>query len=981
MKLLPGPYLMSILVYVPMALLIMCKCAFNTTSKLTLLGERWKVFPELLIQASDVSFFACIHFWLHQLFEKKLKMPTLPLNIWFYSLYFLFFGFSVYDFENTRHNMQSIMYSTLKAYIASIGGYKFTAPLHMVIGEPGQSDSFMNIVYTTIFDAPLFWVFFIVFMTAYFIFCLVLLIKFKDLFIAACKPKIKDFMNESDDDKEDSLDSYGSKEDTNLKCGCYNFKKRKHYMWTPKNEYNNLLFDTYHALGVFYMIFTIIYLSFPMREKLANLTMFPYSFNLIVSMTHFEKELYPTLTPKMNEIIRSYLPKGRYWIDNRKDPVYPMVHGDIKAFCAYNPKDLQCVKEKFQKIESPTNHSKPPNIAFLVYESFTPLTYLISDSFIDEHIELNPQDQKYYITDTPYYSSETLPYLAEYAKQGITFSGMSALGLPTFSGWHALVTGLIPSQTYMNIIDAYKAHVDDTPSYFRDDGYRTFLIHTAKLGFDGTSSWAFRKSAEEEAQTILKCTEGFGDMINDPIELKLMNGKMPKMKSCSKEEVEKMSKKLLNFPKWFDYIATYFPDENQSQLLNLSRKSLKKCMWQSDRITSNQFQLHWKQQKDFLKRSGQADRPIFGMYNNIEPHIPYHGYDIEEQYDYIDKSISRMSDEHKKRRFLRVNKYTDQHFIHRTIEFLKKEDPNTIVLITGDHGTRDIPIRSKNSRVTKKAVFSGDCVYNPSGVDSFFVTTGTIIYLGDDENIKKALGLDSLKGKTLKLATDHNDLTYTLMDVIAKVQGKSVAPTNKLGRNLVEFTKDIQDIFNKSDSNGANEVLKYINDMKWQSVSFLSHQMEYRKGTEFLRAHPGSIKGAHYYDIGSFPTCVKKDNDPEKEIGGDNAKRMFFEMFDYLNVNNYLLYHNRVYNYKFRDTKCIEKGECQLPDKLSDLYIDDRGFFIAVIGFPVICTAVFSIMSVLILYCIQYEKAKITKIAKNNEEDVYVGLLVETKIA
>ncbi|OHT02673.1 hypothetical protein TRFO_30171 [Tritrichomonas foetus] len=977
MRLLPGPYLMSIMVYIPMALLILCKFAFNTTSKLTILGERWRVLPELFIQACDVAFFACIHFWIHKLFEKKLKIPTLPLNIFFYALYFLFFGFSVYDFENTRHNMQSIMYSTLKAYIASVGGNKFTAPLHMVSGEPGQSDSFMNIVYTTILDAPLFWGIFIIFMFAYFIFCIILLFKFKEVFFAACKSKIKDYMYESDEN-DDSNDSYGSNESKNMKYGCYNFKKRSAYMWVPANEYNNFLFNIYHCLGIFYLIFTICYLLIPMRAKLANMTLFPYSFNLVVSMTHFEKELYSSVKPKMKEIIRSYLPKGRYWIDNRNDPIYPMVHGDIKAFCSYNSQDPRCTNVINQTSLPQINNIKPPNIAFLVYESMNPLSYLINDSFIDEHIELSPQDSKYYLTDTPYYSSTVMPHLAEYAKEGITFSGMSSFGLPTFSGWHALFTGLVPSQTYMNVIDAFQAHVDDTPSYFRNDGYRTLVVSATKFGFDGTSSWAFRKSAEEEAKTKLHCIDGFGDMLNDPIQQELMKNRKPELRHCTKKEIMREAKNSLSFPRWFDYIGNYFPDESQANILNISRKTLKKCMWQSDRITSSQYQLHWNQQKEFLKRTGQDNKPIFGILNNIEPHIPYHGYDQEDQYEQIDKSIHRMSDEHKKERFIRVNKYTDKHFIHDTIEFFKKEDPNTIVVITGDHGTRDIPIRSKNSPVTNKAVFSGDCVYNPSGVDSFFVTSGTLLYLGDDENVKETLGLKTLKGKTLKVATDHNDLTYTLMDVITKIRGKAIPPTNKLGRNLVEFTQDVQKIINENTSSSSTKVIKYIDDMQWQSVSFLSHQMEYRKGAEFLRTHPASYRGAHYYNVASFPTCMKKINEPDKKLGGNKAKRMFYDMFDFQNINNYLLYHNCIYNYQFRDTKCREKGQCHLPKKLPDINIDDRGFYIAIVGFPLICSIIITIISYIIICFNKIEKIHTPK---SNDDEFYQEITEEMKEA
>jgi hypothetical protein len=394
-----------------------------------------------------------------------------------------------------------------------------------------------------------------------------------------------------------------------------------------------------------------------------------------------------------------------------------------------------------------------------------------------------------------------------------------------------------------------------------------------------------------------------------------------------------------DFPLWFDYADTYEPSMEQGLLLNVSKESIVFHPWVNDRLSTKQFALHWSQQKAIMKQKG-ISKPIFAGYMNVESHMPYMGYDRDDFYDPIDPSISDFSDEHKKRRYIRVNKYADKWAVGETIRFLKEHDNNTIVFITGDHGTRDVPLRSKNSFITNKTVFSGDCVGGSSGCDSFFTTTGVIAYLGSDERVIQKLGLDKLKGKTMKFATDHNDMMYTMLDVTSKLLQKEMKPTHRRARNLFEVS---QAILGKS----YEEQVNYLDASKWVGLSFLTHQIEFRKGAKNLRVHPADISGAHFYDAVTFPTCLKLKNDPEMELGGHKVERMYRKMFEYLNVENFVTSKNRVYSYQFRDGECIANRNCTFPTaKNPRVRASPEGLLITFFYVPILTALLISIPAV-----------------------------------
>lgn len=166
---------------------------------------------------------------------------------------------------------------------------------------------------------------------------------------------------------------------------------------------------------------------------------------------------------------------------------------------------------------------------------------------------------------------------------------------------------------------------------------------------------------------------------------------------------------------------------------------------------------------------------------------------------------------------------------------------------------------------------------------------------------------------------------------------------------MIDFSEEIINTV-ESGSDGPKKLVQKLNNDSWQSLSYISYQIEYKRGAEFLRSHSVGSKRAHYYNVASFPTCVKRIGKDDMALGGENATRMFNEMSDYLNVNNYLLYHNRIFNYDFRNETCIHKGSCSLPSKLNDIHIIDKKFFAVLFGFPMVV----GVLLYIIIHCIRH---------------------------
>lgn len=906
LKLLPAYWMMPIIAGLPSCWVIICKGSFETTAKLTYLGSKFNWIEMMLRQFCQFGFFSCIHYWIYQFIMKSKCFPPLLLNMFFYGIYFEIFGFGLYDFEYTRINMQTVLPSIFTTYVGRFGSDTcvWSKPLWTVPNSEIKIATTNDLISESIKDQPTFWISTIIFISSWIILQIFLIIHYRQLITSS---------------------AYFSSKYLKIKRFSLDHLEIQDILYKPSHPYKNIPFILTHILAGIHIILLFITFCIPSDDKIASYSFLPYLETIFLAFSHFENHLESSTKKNLTNIIRdAYLPPGRRWLDNRNDPVYPAVHGDMNAFCAYNSNHEDC-KNFVPKLNKKPLVDHLPNVVLILYESLTPSYDILAKEFIKEQAHLKEEDPRRIITDTSYYNKEFMKNLGRYQKYGVTFSGLASHGIPTASGFNGLTTGLLPSQTYNNIIDGSYSHCDDLPSLMQQYGYRSFFICASQFSFDGVGNWVLRKSAHDEALNQLGCEEAFGFLINDTMQKNLIGNKWPKMNPhCDPAEVEKLEKELIkkskNFPRWFDYAFDYMPSPFNVNSIGIDPKTLRlNASWPSDRISSAIFRSHWKQFNRYFNKNESFSKisevkkkqPIFGFYLTIEAHVPYRGYDKDVFYDPVNKSRMVNSDYIRDENYRRVNKFSDKYSIGETLDFLKENDPNTIFIITGDHGTRDVPVREPDMPIYDDVIFSSDCVHKSSGTDSFFVVSGVIGYLGDDPIIKAALGLDEFAGKTIKIPTDHSDLIYTVEDIIAKLNGTIVPPTHRRSRNLIDLTRNLTKTIKEK---GVKEALKEVDSSGWKSASLSSFNIEYREGTNLLRTHPADEKGSHLYEGANFPVCYRSNTSKPMELGTKKDKNIFKRMFKYVSVTTHLQYKNRLFHYSFRDEECIKNGKCEFQE-------------------------------------------------------------------
>lgn len=205
-------------------------------------------------------------------------------------------------------------------------------------------------------------------------------------------------------------------------------------------------------------------------------------------------------------------------------------------------------------------------------------------------------------------------------------------------------------------------------------------------------------------------------------------------------------------------------------------------------------------------------------------------------------------------------------------------------------------------------------------------------YLGDDPKIKEILNYEKLRGKTFKFAADHNDLVYTLEEIINKINGTEMQPTHRRSRNLIDLASKTYDAV----QNGTvTDAYKIINDINWRSFSITSLNSEYREGATVLRSHPADKYGSHHYENASYPQCLRnKYKSSPMKLGTTEGISMYDRMFKHIQAETFLIYNNRLYNYGFRDKDCISRGKCDFPEPYS-LEFNDGFFAMCLIFIPV----------------------------------------------
>ena len=248
MKILQAPYIVPIFMYMPLAMIILCKILMNNQANLTYLGKPSRFISQLFIQACQICFISCFHFWLHRLFEKKLHLPTLSVNTFFIVIYVIMILISLYDFESVRYNLQSVNFSILKAYVP-IFRLKdcFSKPIDMVPGDNSEKEvSSLNTVYPLVYDAPVFWLLIIGFFVLFLYFCGLTLFKFRNIIFKSMFTNISSLFDVQYDECKKSYD-------------CVALIKRKYEVYIPENTYSNPFFYTIHILGFLFLFFCLCY--------------------------------------------------------------------------------------------------------------------------------------------------------------------------------------------------------------------------------------------------------------------------------------------------------------------------------------------------------------------------------------------------------------------------------------------------------------------------------------------------------------------------------------------------------------------------------------------------------------------------------------------------------------------------------------------------------------------------------------------------
>ena len=976
-------YFLPIFFGIPILSLIFMRQLLETTSKLKYLGNFLNCLSMEFCQITELCFFATIHFWL-TLFSRKIKnFPYILLNAFFVSIYGHIAFLGVCDFNAGLNGMQFITPSAFNIWVNQKSGHidHFSQPLYSVPVINAKRDMSFQIVLEVLKVGKNFYLTFILIYTLFFTLTIYLVIEFKNKILKTtlvgqllpplCAIKensrthTKSEQNEQvtiqmqtvDTEKKQSEEgkkgepinggnqeeNYHEKRDSNrsfIKLSAVKETNQENGIAVKQSQFDithtqhkKLQIDNkkwiqiiLHIMSVIYItvILYIIYNDSDFKTKYYSRVSFIQS--SLLSLTHFEKDISHKVRNNLVNYVRGYLPPGRKWLDTRPNPVYPAVHADIETFCAYNSQHKDC-KDLFPKPQVPLVE-KLPNVLFIVFESFTPGTYLIDNDFLFEHASRDEDDPLRYITDTKYYNSLVMNKFNKIQDYAITFSGMNSLGIPTASGFHSLMTGMYPSQSFYNILDGSLLHTDDFPSQMMNYGYRSFWVAASEYRFDGINLWYFRKSAREEAMQRLKCRAGFGDLIDDEYHRQLVgNERMSELRDCDEKEIEKeekvLKKRRLDFPKWFDYALHYPLTKYNAELIHLPPESaLNKTKWAADRVSTKEFINHWKQQKDFMKKNN-ITKPLFGGITTMDSHFEFFGYDKKEFYDtQINKKNVKNNDDWTRQRFIRVNRYADK-YVGGLLEWFKENEPETIFVVTGDHSVRKVPVFESDEIVTRDVVYSSECVHQSSGSDAFFVTSGMLGYFGNNTAIKNVLQFDKLKGKTMKLPTDHNDLIYTVEDILTRLNGTTVQPTQRRSRNLIDLTSNLIDHINNKT---LKEEIREIDKSHWNSFSFNHYTMDYKEGTNLLRVHPADKAGSHLYTKASYPQCIRKKNRLPLQLGTKEGNKVFERMEKKFSAENYLTYHNRLYNYALRDRECVKKGHCEFPETGGPLDFYDFSF-------------------------------------------------------
>ncbi|CAL6005542.1 Sulfatase [Hexamita inflata] len=461
------------------------------------------------------------------------------------------------------------------------------------------------------------------------------------------------------------------------------------------------------------------------------------------------------------------LPPNEDWLDQRETPVFPLVHAPKEFVRAYNNHTKEVLPER--KV------AKLPNIVFLSWESFSP-----APKYIRDEVLLN---EKSFLQGQPY-RKDYLPNLAGLAETGHTFMAMRSNGIPTVNGWHSLTTGQMPSSSSVNMVSGQYNSVDDFPSKFKEYGYYNLMVWPCNLDSDKIQYFAFRGRKRETGP----------------------------------EFIEK-------FPAWFDEIHQFFPTKEEAETMGILEYLETQKGWTSDRLTSQMFNY-------FFNKQVSEERPVFGFYGNVDTHEDFSWFDDPVQYEpyIVGQGRSNRYDVYGMHdAYSTVIRYSDAAF-GRIIKNIKENAPETIVVIMGDHGTRQTPLYLEADRKINDdsdIYYDMECNYKTAGPDVQFTTSAVMSYFGTNEYLKSKF--DAIKNMTTFEPADQQDIVHTIMLLLEGMTDYQL-PSTRLGVNLL---------------NEANNVINDQPTKKIPKISISHINMEYSDSRGLFRMAIGGPKDGY----------------------------------------------------------------------------------------------------------------------------------------
>ena len=568
------------------------------------------------------------------------------------------------------------------------------------------------------------------------------------------------------------------------------------------------------------------------------------------------------------------------------------------------------------------------DIVMLIVESFSPSSAFVDDD-IEQIFQSDPNNliYKFENADDPnrqgptgYYNKDVLPNLHELSGSGsfVVFPGVSSMSLPTINGWFSLVTQT-SSWGSSGTIDGMYLHTGDIFTVTKSMGFETLYLAPSPLGFDGKDGVMYKLSAEHEAiaKELLKIKKNkkqYKALIDNnwsftPEQWEDTERIYEKIKGDSLyNNIRPLDTVVYSFPykELMEDVEGYLEDRHSLSEADVDyHVPSTKSSWVCDRITSLEFLYYFQHFEEgdlrceidrvlMAKRGeteGPRSYPIFATYANVGTHTPFLGFDDNNKAEGYSESTPLD------KRYSRALHMMDRYQIGRTIDFLKKRERDSVVVIVGDHGARTTDLGTNTNT---------HCRAFDLGGEQFYTTSAMIGYIkGTREGERRNMFLDKygdLLGTIYNGPADHTDLTATLisiasMDVDRDGSRLYIPPNPSTGRNLFEVMRSYE-----------NEGELHRNNFFSYSMVALEKEIRYEnEGIGYvLRGHANSHKDHIVLKTGGegangaliYPSCRDEGGELSEDL--EDEVSYILDTFERRrNFVQYIIGHDRIFHPEF----------------------------------------------------------------------------------